>query len=307
MIQTELKNLLMKDTIYLSFLHNKKTLLQPQYKGLYNKVGYTFRGKLYKSNKLKNLFMSEIFNSTDNKTFTEFMEALGEHTELYNEYENIVNAVSNIHNDVESTLIADICLLVFTLDTYIGFMIEYIIAESLRNEGFTVVSNTYLDTNYKVDLLVGHPQSFTAVAIQCKSYTNKNIKKYTKLRTIEGLKQFKKDYSQFEDLNCINDMKLRYIYYDSLEGITEAKNNIFRTVEGKSLVDVKAVEHNYFSWDKDLIQSNLQQKEIFNIVPLEYLILELKELLGIAKKPNISHLNHLELLEMDNKDLLSMI
>lgn len=248
--------------------------------------------------------MSEIFNSTDNKTFTEFMEALGEHTELYNEYENIVNAVSNIHNDVDSTLIADICLLVFTLDTYIGFMIEYLTAQMLINEGFTVVSNAYLDTNYKVDLLVGHPQSCIAVAIQCKSYTNKNIKKYTKLRTIEGLKQFKKDYSQFKDLSCINDMKLRYIYYDSLEGITEGKNNIFRTVEGKSLVDVTAVEHNYFSWDKDLIQSNLQQKEIFNIVPLEYLILELKELLGIVKKPNISHL---ELLQLDNKDLLSML
>ena len=94
MTQIELKNLLMKDTTYLSFLHSKETLQQPQYNGLYNKVAYTFRGKLYKSNKLKNLFMSEIFNSTDNKTFTEFMEALGEHTELYNEYENIVNAVS---------------------------------------------------------------------------------------------------------------------------------------------------------------------------------------------------------------------
>ena len=284
--------------------HQYKKQLQLHYKEEYNKIAYTFRGELYKSKELKNLFMSEVFNSTDNKTFTEFMKALGEHTELYNEYENIVNAVSNIHNDVESTLIADICLLVFTLDTYIGFMIEYIIAQSLRNEGFTVVSNTYLDTNYKVDLLVGHPQSSIAVAIQCKSYTNKNIKKYNKIRTIEGLKQFKKDYSQFKDLSCINDMKLRYIYYDSLEGITEGKNNIFRTVEGKSLVDVTAVEHNYFSWDKDLIQSNLQQKEIFNIVPLEYLILELKELLGIAKKPNISHL---ELLQLDNKDLLSMI
>lgn len=304
MTQTELKSLLMKDITYLSFLHNKETLLQPQYNGLYNKVAYTFRGKLYKSKELKNLLMSEIFYSTDNKTFTEFMKALGEHTELYNEYENIVNAVSNILNDVDSTLIADICLLVFTLDTYIGFMIEYLTAQMLINEDFTVVSNTYLDTNYKVDLLVGHPQSSTAVAIQCKSYTNKNIKKYTKLRTIEGLKRFKKDYSQFKDLSCINDMKLMYIYYDSLEGITETKNNIFRTVEGKSLVDVTAVEHNYFSWDKDLIQSNLQQKYVINLVPIEFLIYELKELLGIVKKPNISHL---ELLQMDSKDLLSMI
>lgn len=293
----------MKDITYLNFLQNKKQL-QLQYKELYNKVAYSFRGQLYKSNQLKNLFMKDIFDSTNSKTFTEFMEALGANTELYNEYEKVISAVANIFDNVEATLIVDICLITYTFDTYVGFMVEYLIFETLQSEGFTVVNNTYLDTNYKIDLLVGHPQSSTAVAIQCKSYTNKNIKKYTKLRTIEGLKQFKKDYSQFKDLSCINDIQLRYIYYDTLEGITEAQNNIFRTVEGKSLVDVDLIEPNYFSFDINHLESTLKQKNIANIVPIEYLILELKELLGISKKPNISHL---ELLQLDNKDLLSMI
>ena len=116
----------MKDITYLNFLQNKKQL-QLQYKELYNKVAYSFRGQLYKSNQLKNLFMKDIFDSTNSKTFTEFMEALGANTELYNEYEKVISAVANIFDNVEATLIVDICLITYTFDTYVGFMVEYLI------------------------------------------------------------------------------------------------------------------------------------------------------------------------------------
>lgn len=277
---TEIQKKILEDLTYSNFLSLKNSILQ-QYSNLYIEVGSTFRSVIERDkndnegNKVGMLFLKEVFNNTANKTLSEYMKALSYHTELSNNYTTIVTNVCNLHSEYETATIETICYLVYVFDNYIGFMIEYLLTERLKAEGLTVAINDYLDTKYKVDILVGSPNSSTAVAMQLKSYTHKNINPKVKQRQCKALNSFKNEYKQYNDLSRIDNIETKFLFYD-------IENKGFRAVNDKALVDTDIVHSGYYQYDINITLSTAFRKDIAIILDIDSLINELKELLKIA-------------------------
>lgn len=279
---TEIQKKILEDLTYSNCLSLKNSILQ-QHSNLYTEVSSTFRSVIERDKrenfgqKVGMLFLKEVFNNTANKTLSEYAKALSYHTELSNSYTTIVAIVCNLHSEYETATIETICYLAYVFDNYIGFMIEYLLAEKLKSEGLTVAINDYLDTKYKIDLLVGSPYSCTAVAIQLKSYTHKNINPKVKQRQCEALNSFKNEYKQYNELSCIDNIETKFLFYD-----VENKNKGFRAVNDKALVDTDIVYSGYYQYDRNEDWSILKRRDVPIILNIDSLINELKELLKIA-------------------------
>lgn len=277
---TEIQKKILEDLTYSNCLSLKNSILQ-QHSNLYTEVSSTFRSVIERDKrenigqKVGMLFLKEVFNNTANKTLSEYAKALSYHTELSNNYTTIVTIVCNLHSEYETATIETICYLAYVFDNYIGFMIEYLLAEKLKSEGLTVAINDYLDTKYKVDILVGSPYSCTAVAIQLKSYTHKNINRKVKQRQCEALNSFKNEYKQYNELSCIDNIETKFLFYD-------IENKGFRAVNDKVLVDTDIVYSGYYQYDRNEDWSILKRMDVPIILNIDSLINELKELLKIA-------------------------
>lgn len=277
---TEIQKKILEDLTYSNCLSLKNSILQ-QYSNLYTEVSSTFRSVIERDKrenlgqKVGMLFLKEVFNNTANKTLSEYAKALSYHTELSNSYTTIVTIVCNLHSEYETATIETICYLAYVFDNYLGFMIEYLLAERLKAEGLTVAINDYLDTKYKIDLLVGSPNSCTAVAIQLKSYTHININPKVKQRQCKALNSFKNEYKQYNELSCIDNIETKFLFYD-------IENKGFRAVNNKTLVDTEIVYSGYYHYDRNEDWSILKRMDVPIILNIDSLINELKELLKIA-------------------------
>lgn len=277
---TEIQKKILEDLTYSNCLSLKNSILQ-QYSNLYTEVSSTFRSVIERDKrenlgqKVGMLFLKEVFNNTANKTLSEYAKALSYHTELSNSYTTIVTIVCNLHSEYETATIETICYLAYVFDNYLGFMIEYLLAERLKAEGLTVAINDYLDTKYKIDLLVGSPNSCTAVAIQLKSYTHININLKVKQRQCKALNSFKNEYKQYNELSCIDNIETKFLFYD-------IENKGFRAVNNKTLVDTEIVYSGYYHYDRNEDWSILKRMDVPIILNIDSLINELKELLKIA-------------------------
>lgn len=235
----------------MTYIKRKEELKQIRYKksNLYDYVKSIFNSELYRYdsyNKLKGLYVSDVFNATQNKTFTEFMEQLKTYKELAEVFDEVLAAVTKICSDLNIVEVRRCCILAFTLDNYIGFMMEYIIKEALEQSGFIVECNQLLDDTYKVDMLVGHRNSLEAVAIQCKSSTFNGIDDTTKDKYINGLNRFKAQYKTYEGLKHLNTIHTKFVFYNEHYHYCSYNENTL--VDAAIVKNIKALdsEVNYF-------------------------------------------------------------
>lgn len=270
-----IKHSLMEDMTFLAYTKRKEELKQIKYRGsnLYDYVKAIFNSRLYRCNELKGLYISNVFNATQNKTFTEFMEELKTYTELAKVYDELIAAVTKECNDINIEEVRQCCLMAFTLDNYIGFLMEYIIKEALEQSGFIVECNQLLDDIYKADILVGHKDSLEVVAIQCKSNTFNKLDDTTKDKYINGLNRFKAQYKTYEGLKHLNNIHTKFVFYNEHYHYCSFNDNAL--VDAEVVKGIKAfdVDVNHFGY------KGLKYNDTVDIIA------EISNILGVEAQP----------------------
>ena len=115
-----------------------------------------------KRSELRKPFVKHYFDSLENKyNYTEYMDKISNDKD-FRTFE-VIYGYNQIEEEKE--LIRQLLELYFITETYIGFMVEYLIAEELKNKGIKVYQNNVLDIQYKTDLL------FKGKHFQIKNYS----------------------------------------------------------------------------------------------------------------------------------------
>ena len=251
---------------------------------IYDCVRFEFSKKFKLTEELRKLMFNKCFDNCTDKTFTTFEQSIETEINNRNATEEYINLVSSIadrfSNAIESNLVTvddiiDMCNIHLTLDRYEGFIFEHILKESLINEGFAVMSNKTLDSIYKIDLLVGHPNSNKAIAIQCKSISYLNKYYNEREEHVKSMYRFKNEaYKTFQELQYINDIELKYILH---------QNNDILSSKENALIDADNLLK-YIELDKDIDWSILKGYTVYQYKTIDEVIDEIKQILNISIK-----------------------
>lgn len=108
----------------------------------------------------------------DYKRYKELIQADGS-------YKIIINYFGSSVDRDQQQLLQEIISLYFITETYIGFMVEYLIAEELKKKKIRFHQNKILDLKYKTDLLVdGKHLQIKNISFLETSRLEKKIKPY---------------------------------------------------------------------------------------------------------------------------------
>lgn len=258
-----------------------------QYKGsnAYNIVKSRFNKLLQKSKLEEIIIMTNVFNKSDNKTFATFENNLDYELknikskdgkivaiEQYRDY--VADIIVQCDDIIENTKlkpidIMHICGIHYTLDRYLGLMYEYILKANLEAKGFTVVADRLLDVDFKIDLLITHPQSHRALAIQCKSFTYANVPYEIKINHIVKMNKFKSyGMDRLPSIKNVDTVEVAYMLHCD-EG--------FKAINDNAIVPIDTII-------KDNITFDLQIKGFgipIGIKPIENIIDEISKALGL--------------------------
>lgn len=247
----KVKHPLKNDSMFQNFADLKsefKKVKNSKNQNFYEVISNEFINIVGNNETHKAQLMCEILESTQNKSFTEFMEQLKQCTELIELYESAIDIIADKYNYIDKSLIIKCCEIKYAFDIYVGFLMELTLKDTLEQYGFIVECNSLFDGAYKTDMLVGHRNSLEMVAIQMKSKTYVGISNDKKQLHIDGMNRFKNQYKTIKGLEHMNKPHTKFVFYN--------EHYHYCCYNGKSLVeceDVKNIkaldsEVNYFGY-----------------------------------------------------------
>ena len=141
----------------------------------------------------------------------------------YTEYKENIIKCKSIHSIIQAEIkekdlsYADCLYIHYTIQTYLGFLIEYVIKQEMQKRyNITCISNDYLDYEKKTDILCG------GVPYQIKNYS-----------FIDNNYYLNKRLSIYK--NACN--ALRFIFY-----ITEIDNIYIAKINNTPLIDINTID-----------------------------------------------------------------